>query len=112
MSGAELLLDTNVVIGFLAGHERACDLVAASSASAGTFAISQITRMELMAYPRLTDQEAETIGEFLRVVDVILLDENIEAAAVALRKRLGLKLPDAIIVGTAKTMGLKLLTPG
>jgi predicted nucleic acid-binding protein len=41
---------------------------------------------------------------------VLLLDDQIEAATIALRRRARLKLPDSIIGATAQVHGLTLLT--
>ena len=51
MSGAKLLLDTNIVIGLLKDHPPAVLLVQASGFALAEAAVSQITRMELLSYP-------------------------------------------------------------
>jgi predicted nucleic acid-binding protein len=110
MSGAEFLLDTNVVIGFLRGDEAAGELLRGLDASPARLAVSQITRMELLGFPELTDEAQGQIEAFLAAITVILLDEPIETAAIELRRRTRAKLPDAIIAATAQTHGLRLLT--
>jgi len=50
------------------------------------------------------------IQRLLSKFHVILLDEQIEEATIALRRRARLKLPDAIIAATAHVQGLTLLT--
>jgi predicted nucleic acid-binding protein len=66
--------------------------------------------MELLSFPVLAaDAEAE-IREFLSTLRVFYLDENVEAAAIALRRCARVKLPDAIILATAQVHGLSLLT--
>ena len=65
MSGSDCLLDTNVVLGCLGGHERVCSAIQARESSGGTFAISVITRMELLSYPDLTPTESAEIEGFL-----------------------------------------------
>lgn len=54
MSGLEFLLDTNVVIGHLAGRTPARALFQEKSAPLGRFAVSQITLMELPSLPSPT----------------------------------------------------------
>lgn len=80
MSGIEFLLDTNMVIGLLKG------------------------------YPQLTDEEDRTIRGFLANCQVRMLDERVEAQAIALRRNGTFKLPDAIVAATAITGSLRLLT--
>lgn len=47
---------------------------------------------------------------FLKAVNVILLDERIEAVTIGLRRRSKPKLPDALIAATAEVHGLVLIT--
>jgi len=110
MSGIEFLLDTNMVIGLLKGQASAIALAEQSGLALDKSAVSQITRMELLGYPQLTDDEAQTIRAFLANCQVRMLDEQVEAQAIALRRSGLFKLPDAIIAATAITASLRLLT--
>lgn len=110
MSGIKYLLDTNVVIGLLKGYLPAIALAEQSALSLDQAAVSQITRMELLAYPKLTDEEDRGIRVFLAACQVRLLDERIEAEAIRLRRSGAFKLPDAIVAATAMTGDLRLLT--
>ena len=110
MNGIEWLLDTNMVIGLLKGHAPAIALAEQSGLVLDKAAVSQITRMELLGYPKLTQQEAQEIGAFIAACHVQLLSETIEANAIELRRTGGFKLPDAIVAATAITAKLRLLT--
>jgi len=110
MNGTELLLDTNIIIGFLGGHEWAVSFVRASTSSGAAFAVSQITRMELLSLPGMTAAEEERVGGFLSNVDVVGLSEAVERRAIGLRRAQRLKLPDAIIAATAMESGRTLVT--
>lgn len=110
MSGIEFLLDTNMVIGLLKGHAPAIALAEQSELTLNKAAVSQITRMELLGYPQLTDAEDRTIRGFLANCLVLMLDERVEAQAIALRRNGTFKLPDAIVAATAITGSLRLLT--
>ena len=66
--------------------------------------------MELLGFPELSEEARRQVEAFLSAVTVVLLDERIEVAAVELRRRTRLKLPDAVIAATAETHGLRLLT--
>jgi predicted nucleic acid-binding protein len=103
-------LDTNVVIGFLAGADWAVDFVSRATADNATFSVSVITRMELLAFPGITPDEESKIDDFLSRVSVIAIDPELEIEAIALRRSTGLKLPDAIIAGTATTIGATLVS--
>ena len=110
MSGIEFLLDTNMVIGLLKGHAAAIALAEQSGFALDKSAVSQITRMELLGYPQLTDEEDQTIRAFLANCQVRMLDDQVEARAIVLRRSGAFKLPDAIVAATAITASLRLLT--
>lgn len=110
MSGVEFLLDTNVVIGLLKGYEPAVSIAEASRMDLGRAAISQITRMELLSFSSLSEQEESEIRAFIGCCRVLMLDEVVEARAIQLRRSGALKLPDAIVASTAIVHSLKLLT--
>ena len=110
MSGLRHLLDTNVAIGYLDGSDSARHLIDQYGANTANSAISQITRIELLSYSALSAEEEARIQPLLAAVPVILLDDRIERETIAVRRRVHLKLPDAIIAATASVHGLQLLT--
>lgn len=110
MSGIEYLLDTNMVIGLLKGQAPAIALAEQVGLALDKTAVSQITRMELLGYPKLTDDEDQAIRAFLAACQIRLLDEQIEAQAIRLRRHGTFKLPDAIIAATALSGALRLVT--
>ncbi len=86
MNGIEFLLDTNVVIGLLKGNLATVTLAEQSSLQLDKAAVSQITRMELLGYPHLTDEEEQATRTLLAACQVRMIDEQIEAKAIALRR--------------------------
>ncbi len=111
MSGqVDHLLDTNVVIGLLKGHAAAVALAEGAGLMPGRFGVSQITRMELLGYPGLTDAEDEAVRRWLALCRVLPIDDATEARAIALCRRGLLRLPDAIVAATALAAGARLLT--
>jgi predicted nucleic acid-binding protein len=104
------LLDTNVVIGILQARPESLALMAKHEATPGQSAVSQVTRIELMAFPKLTGTEATAVTAFLGTVTVIMLNEAIERDVIALLRWTRLSLPDAMVVATARVHGLTLLT--
>ena len=110
MSGIEFLLDTNMVIGLLKGQAQAVALAEQAGFSLHRAAVSQIARMELLGYPKLTDDEDRDIRSLLAMCQVRFIDEQVEAEAIRLRRSGAFKLPDAIIAATALCGALRLLT--
>jgi len=110
MSGINWLLDTNIVIGLLKQQPTAIALAESQNIELNQSAVSQITRMELLGFPSLADEEERAILEFLQHCQVLFIDEVIERAAIRLRRAGLCKLPDAIIAATAQVHQLKLLT--
>ena len=110
MSGIELLLDTNMVIGLLKRRDAAVALAEEQKLRLNRAAVSQITRMELLGFPGLTESEEAAIQAFLDSCQTILLDQAIEQQAIRLRRTGMFKLPDAIIAATALILNVRLLT--
>ncbi len=110
VSGIDHVLDTNVVVGLLKGHAPAIELAEDAGLDLRRAAISQITRMELLGYPGLDVAEEAAIHGFVASLQVIKIDDLIEAEAIRLRRSSAIKLPDAIIAATAKLSGSRLLT--
>lgn len=105
----KVLLDTNAVIDLLKGTPGFDEFFDKHLVNK-LLAVSQITRMELLAFPGLKKSEEKSIRKFLDSIRVILLDENVEEEAILIRRSKKLKLPDAIIVATAKAYSCGLAT--
>jgi predicted nucleic acid-binding protein len=97
------LLDTNVALYLLGGR-------LAEPLPIGSYGVSVITEMELLAWPSLTTQEENRVREFLGQLVICELTPSIRARAVQLRRQQHLKLPDAIVCATAMEFGLELWT--
>jgi predicted nucleic acid-binding protein len=102
------LLDTNIVIGFLKGNPDIVGFLNKSE-GAGLYA-SVITRMELLSFHGITRVEENLIHDFLNALTLVLLDADVEATAIRLRKALRCKMPDAIVAASAITSDATLLT--
>jgi predicted nucleic acid-binding protein len=97
------LLDTNVAL-YLLGGRMAVPL------PDGSYGVSVITEMELLAWPSLTTKEEENVRAFLNQLVVCELTPTIRARAVRLRKEERLRLPDAVVCATAMEFGVELWT--
>ena len=106
MNGIKFLLDTNIVIGLL---KQGRSIFPDSNIKMSNSAISQITRMELLSFPRITIDEEIAIRRFANSVSVINFNDTIEDTTIDFRRTHGGKLPDAIIIATALTDPKKLI---
>jgi len=103
------LLDTNIVLGFLNGHEAISRLFQ-NHLTGKKLAVSQITRLELLGYPGINSNEEKILNQFLDLVDVLPLNDLVADKTISLRRTTRLKLPDAIIAATAMVNELTLVT--
>jgi predicted nucleic acid-binding protein len=111
MSGrTKFVLDTNAVIAVIKGRELSAERVDDLRRSKNC--VSVITRIELFAYPNLTEGEAEKIRRFLKKCRVVPLKRSVELLAIKIRRDSNprLKLPDSIIAATALILDATLLT--
>lgn len=97
------LLDTSIVPYHLGGR-------LAAPLSPGEYSVSVITELELLSYPGLAPSSERTVREFLSHVAIVGLEERVKERAVTFRRERGLKLPDAIVAGTAAALDMTLLT--
>ncbi|MCD8512142.1 MAG: type II toxin-antitoxin system VapC family toxin [Nitrincola sp.] len=100
MSG-KYLLDTNALIYAI---NRKLKLPSAD------YAVSVITKMELLSWPQLSPSEELQLRAALSGIQVLQLSETIQEAAIKIRKTTSMKLPDSIIAATAIDGGYVLVT--
>ncbi len=98
-----IVLDTNAVLYFLGGRLR-------EPLPQTHCYISIITEIELLSYPLLNSESEAEIHDFLADVTVIELSQEIKQATINLRRQYRFKLPDAVIVATARHLDAQLLT--
>ena len=109
MNGNGYLLDTNAIVQLLKGNK---ELIAVLGA-ADFIATSIVAEMEYLSFSGLSDADVALYQAFrgrIQVYDVPSADTAFTQLVVKARKEHGLKLPDAIIAGTAIAKGLIILT--
>ena len=99
-----LLLDTNILIDVLRGEAVALSWLEQQQSPR----ISVITWIEVLVGCR--DGEADAVQVWLESFPRLSLDQAISSETVRLRQKLGLKVPDAIILATARCSQLTLAT--
>lgn len=88
----KVLLDTNAVIYFLKGAEK----VVENLSKADSVAISFISEIELLCYD-VNKDETKNIKSFLKNVKILYPNPMAVKYTIDIRKKTGLKLPDALI---------------
>ncbi len=110
MSGTKYLLDTNFILGTLKSDVQVLAELSSHRILADECSYSAITRMELLGFHRITQEEEALIKQKLAHFAYLPLSQDIEDRAITLRQSHKIKLPDAIIAATALCFGIELLT--
>lgn len=105
-----MILDTNILIAYLANDPAVCEAIQTWKQTGQTLFVSSLSRVEVLAFPSLTDADMAIIQEFLgNFISLPFNDALVESAA-SLRRRYRLSLPDAAIAATALTYQMSLVT--
>ncbi|HBX52426.1 MAG: hypothetical protein A2275_07810 [Bacteroidetes bacterium RIFOXYA12_FULL_35_11] len=105
MNGS-LLLDTNALIYLSKGQIEILDILKKYS----NIYISAITKMEVLGFHFENDNERKTIEKIVNTFEIIHTNNEITDLTILYRKNKKIKIPDAIILATAKYKKAHLLT--
>ena len=105
MSGNKLFVDTNIFLYLLDGDNTVADVL-----SGNQIYISFITELELLSFHKLSSSEEIRIKQLIRDVTVIDINSYIKQYAIEIRQENQIKLPDAIILASAKFLDIALFT--
>ena len=103
------LLDSNVIIGYLAGKIPSSGMEVVSEIVAKRPNISVISQIEVLRFNDTSENEA-ILEEFINMSKIYPLSNNIVERTIKLCKQINLKLPDAIIAATAIIENYTLVT--
>ncbi|MCL1624016.1 PIN domain-containing protein [Moraxella sp. Tifton1] len=109
MSG-KYLLDTCTLIGLQKQTPESFDLLSQKGVYLSECAISVITYIEFIGFYGVDNKTCEQLKYIANQFTQYPLDDNIRDKAIAIRQKHKIKLPDALILATAKTHQLTLLT--
>jgi predicted nucleic acid-binding protein len=99
-----VVIDTNIIIDYLRGHPAARQVLEGDRQPA----ISAITYAEVLAgVPR---ERFADLKQALRKFTLVSVDESVSEEAAVIRRDIRLKLPDALILATARILGTQLVT--
>ena len=105
MNGNNWLVDTNILIALTSGREDVVTLLDRKN-----IFISVISEIELLSWPNLTAKDVRLLETMLADFTVIELTRYVKNETIKLRRKHGVKLPDAMIAATSITNDLPLLT--
>src|ERR1700753_525326 len=101
MSGNRIIIDTNILLYFLDG-----DLNASQFLEDYDPIISFVSELELLSAPEISPNEKLVIQDLLKDITVVKYSDDHKDDIIKVRAKKKLKLPDAIIVSLAITLGL------
>lgn len=104
------VVDTNLLIYFLAGAVDGHVLQRIEHALREQARISVITRMEVLGWRGHTDESRARARFLLDQLDEIALTSAVVERVIEMRSTFAIKLPDAIIAASALIEGLPLMT--
>jgi predicted nucleic acid-binding protein len=105
MSGAKILIDTNIAINLFKGDNHLAILLQDTEAY-----VSFIVELELLWYQEIPIEEKSFVETFLDECTIIDINSGIKEIATYIRRQYNLKLPDAIIAATSIFLGIPLLS--
>jgi predicted nucleic acid-binding protein len=99
------LIDTNIFIYLSQGDENIANIIQDKD-----IYISFVTELELLSFKKITGKEEKLISEILSHFKILDLNSSLKKIIIDLRKKYNLKLPDSIILASAKYLGIPFLT--
>jgi len=104
------LIDTNILIYFLNGKIPEIQFNKVNEILKFSFNISTITKIELLGWNKITNENKIIIENFINKSVVIYIDKLIENKAIEIKQLYKIALPDAVIAATSLINNLSLVT--
>jgi toxin FitB len=105
MNGNKALIDSNIII-YLSKRELPFSFLDRFK----SVYISVISYMEVLGYNFIDSREEDFLNELILLFNVRFIDQKIANSVIDIRRRFHIKLPDAIIAGTALVDDMCLIT--
>lgn len=109
MSANEYLIDTNILIYHTKGSQHTIAFIT-DLINRHAFNISILTKIEFLGWDKHTSDGYEKCKRLLDRATIYSLDDTIADKTIELKRKLNIKLADAIMAATAILNNLKLLT--
>ncbi len=105
MNGDQLFIDSNIILYYLNGDKTLLPVLEDKQ-----LFVSFITELELLSFKKITEPEIKLIEGFLQHCTIIEMSSVIKENTILLRRKYGLKLPDAIIAASSLFLHAPLFT--
>jgi predicted nucleic acid-binding protein len=105
MSGNSILLDINIVLYLLNGDKTLADLLYKQK-----LYLSFINQFELLGFKSIIEHQQREINKFIKDCIVIDINEEIKNGVIEIRKTSKLRLPDSILLATARFLSIPVIT--
>ncbi len=109
MITSEYLLDTNMLIYHTNGSESVSKFIT-ENIKDSSLNISILTKIEFLGWDKHTPEGLEKCMKLIQYANVYSLNENIADKTIEIKKKVNIKLADAVIVATALVNGFSLVT--
>jgi len=109
MSTTEYLIDTNILIYHTKGSQAVSSFIGDVVAQRA-FNISILTKIEFLGWEKHTPEGFQKCEQLVKLANIYPVDEDVAEQAIGLRRRVKIKLADAVIAATALVNNLKLAT--
>ena len=109
MSTAEYLIDTNILIYHTAGSKAISNFISDMIAQQA-FNVSVLTKIEFLGWEKHSPEGFEKCSRLIKLSNVYLIDDDIAEKTIELKRRVKIKLADAVIAATALVNNFKLVT--
>ncbi len=106
---SEYLIDTNILIYHTNGSEIVHNFIKENIGN-NSFNISILTKIEFLGWDKHTPEGLRKCIKLIDYANVYYLDENIADKTIEIKKRVNIKLADAVIAATALVNGHRLVT--
>jgi len=104
------LVDSNILIYFITASAPNEVLIKIKKILMSSFTLSIITKIEVLGWNKHTKESYTMTDDLLKYGTIIPVDEAISAYAIDLRRKVNIKLPDAVIAATAISLSATLVT--
>jgi len=109
MSTTEYLIDTNILIYHTEGSEVVSNIIREALARKA-FNVSVLTKIEFLGWEKHSPEGFEKCSRLIKLSNVYLIDDDIAEKTIELKRRVKIKLADAVIAATALVNNFKLVT--